>query len=126
MPGSWTLQTVATVPSPDPSLPGSPRDKLNNYFNVNAFQSLGPDLLGSTPRYLTSYRGPGLVNEDGTLMKNFHITEKKYLQLRLEAYSLRNSPQWGLPNTSFGDTSFGQITSASGNRTLQIAAKFYY
>jgi hypothetical protein len=59
-------------------------------------------------------------------MKNFMIRERKSLQVRLEAYSLTNTPQWGLPNTSFGGTTFGQITSASGNRTLQVAAKFYY
>src|SRR5215469_5668812 len=110
----------------DPSLPGSPRDKLNQYFNVNAFQQVGPDIIGSTPRFLSNYRGPGLLNEDATLMKNFNIREHKYVQLRLEAYSVTNSPQWGMPNTSFGDTSFGQITSASGNRSLQVAAKFYY
>ena len=110
----------------DPSLPGSAREKLNQYFNVSAFQQMNPDLLGSTPRYLTSYRGPVLVNEDASLIKNFHITERKYVQLRLEAYSVTNSPQWGTPNTSFGDTSFGQITSASGNRSLQVAAKFYF
>ena len=109
-----------------PSLPGSPRDKLNQYFNVSAFQQVNPDLIGSTPRFLSNYRGPVLVNEDATLMKNFYITERKYVQLRLEAYSLKNSPQWGLPNTSFGDTSFGQITSTTGNRTLQIAMKVYY
>ena len=110
----------------DPSLPGSPRDKLNQYFNVNAFQQVGPDIIGSTPRFLSNYRGPGLLNEDATLMKNFNIREHKYVQLRLEAYSVTNSPQWGMPNTSFGDTSFGQITSATGNRSIQIAAKFYY
>jgi hypothetical protein len=112
----------------DPSMPGSTRDKLNQYLNPNAFQQMGPDLLGSTPRFLANYRAPGLLNEDATLMKNFHITERKYLQLRLEAYSLTNSPQWGMPNTSYapGDNTFGQITSAGGNRTLQIAAKFYY
>ena len=110
----------------DPSMPGSPRDKLNNYFNVSAFQQIGPDLIGSTPRFLSTYRGPSIVNEDATLMKNFNITERKYVQLRLEAYSVTNSPQWGNPNTSFGSTSFGQITSSTGNRAVQIAAKFYY
>ena len=54
------------------------------------------------------------MNEDATLMKNFNIRERKYVQLRLEAYSVTNSPQWGTPNTSFGGTSFGQITSAGG------------
>ena len=59
-------------------------------------------------------------------MKNFNIRERKYVQLRLEAYSVTNSPQWGIPNTSFGSTSFGQITSATGARNLQVAVKFYY
>jgi hypothetical protein len=112
----------------DPSKPGSVRDKLNNYLNVAAFQQVNPDLIGSTPRFLPKYRGPGTVNEDATLMKNFAITESKYLQLRLEAYSVMNSPQWGMPGTSFapGSSSFGQITSSGGNRSVQIAAKFYY
>jgi hypothetical protein len=100
----------------DPSLPGSPREKLNQYFNVNAFQQLGPDLIGSTPRYLTNYRGPSLINEDVSLMKSFHVTEKKYVQLRLEAYSVSNSPQWGLPNTSFGDPSFASAAGAPPRR----------
>jgi hypothetical protein len=69
-----------------------------------------------------------MLNEDLSLLKNFRIREHQYVQLRLEAYSLTNSPQWGMPNTNYapGDNTFGQITSAGGNRTLQIAAKFYY
>jgi hypothetical protein len=110
----------------DPSVPGAVRDKLNNYFNVKAFSTIGPDLIGSTPRFLSNYRGPNLVNEDATLMKNFFIKERKYVQLRLEAYGVTNSPQWGLPSTSFGSTSFGQITSAGGNRSVQVAGKFYF
>ena len=102
------------------------RDKLNNYFNVKAFSTIGPDLIGSTPRFLSNYRGPNLVNEDATLMKNFFIKERKYVQLRLEAYGVTNSPQWGTPSTSFGSTSFGQITSAGGNRSVQVAGKFYF
>ena len=110
----------------NPGTPGPVSGKLNNYFNVNAFTSPDDYTFGSAPRYLSTYRGPALVNEDATLSKNFNIREKKYVQLRLEAYSVTNTPQWGSPNTSFGGTTFGQITSAGGNRTLQVAAKFYY
>ncbi len=110
----------------DPTVPGAVRDKLNNYFNVKAFSTIGPDLIGSTPRFLSNYRGPNLVNEDATLMKNFFIKERKYVQLRLEAYGVTNSPQWGTPNTSFGSTSFGQITTTTGNRSVQVAGKFYF
>ena len=48
------------------------------------------------------------------------------MQLRMEAFSVSNSPQWGNPNTGFGSTTFGQITSAGGARNLQLAVKFYY
>lgn len=50
------------------------------------------------------------------------------MQLRLEAYSATNSPQWNNPGTGFapGSSSFGQISMAGGARTIQIAAKFYY
>jgi hypothetical protein len=110
----------------NPSAAGSVFSRLNNYFNVNAFTTPDDYPFGSAPRYLSTYRGPALINEDATLMKNFVIREKKSIQVRLEAYSVTNSPQWGNPNTSFGGSTFGQITSAGGNRTLQVAAKFYY
>jgi len=105
---------------------GSVFSRLNHYFNVNAFSAPDDFTFGSAPRYLSTYRGPALVNEDATLMKNFVIKERKSVQVRLEAYSVSNSPQWGLPNTSYGSTTFGQITSAGGNRTLQVAGKFYF
>jgi hypothetical protein len=110
----------------DPSMPGPVSGKLNNYFNVGAFQQVGPDLLGSAPRTLPYYRNPGFLNEDATLSKNFNFTERRYVQLRLEAYALTNTPQWRAPNASFGDSAFGQITAAGGARQLQIAAKFYF
>lgn len=110
----------------DPSKSGAVRDKLTSYFNAAAFAQIGPDTIGSTPRFLSNYRGPNLINEDVTLMKNFYVKESKYLQLRLEMYSATNSPQWGVPNTSFGGATFGQITSTTGQRSVQVAAKFYY
>jgi len=83
-------------------------------------------LIGNAPRFLSTYRGPSLINEDATLMKNFYLRDKKYVQLRLEAYSVTNSPQWGLPDTGFGNTTFGQITTSGGNRSVQVAGKFYF
>jgi len=78
----------------NPSMPGSVFSKLNNYFNVDAFTSPDSDVFGSAPRYLSRYRGPSVINEDATLMKNFVFKEKKYLQVRLEAYSV-STRQYG-------------------------------
>ncbi len=105
---------------------GSVPSRLNGYFNASAFGAPDDFTYGSAPRYLSDCRGPGSFTQDATLVKNFYIRERKYVQLRLEAYALSNHPQWGSPNTSFGGTTFGQITSASGARNLQVALKFYY
>lgn len=110
----------------NPCTSGSVSSKLNNYFNADSFNAPDDFTFGSAPRYLPSCRGPALINEDATLVKNFNIRERKYVQLRMEAYSASNTPQWGLPDPNFGSTTFGQITSAGGNRTLQLALKFYY
>jgi hypothetical protein len=110
----------------NPCASGSVFSKRNNYFNLNSFTTPDDYTFGSAPRYLSTCRGPDTVNEDATLLKNFNIRERKYVQLRLEAYAVSNSPQWGNPNTSYGGSTFGQITSAGGNRSLQLAVKFYY
>jgi hypothetical protein len=112
----------------NPCSSGSVSSRLNNYFNVDSFTTPDPYVFGSAPRYLSTCFGPGTINEDASLIKNFTIKEAKSIQIRLEAYHVTNSPQWSDPNTSFGNSSFGQITStvANTNRTLQVAAKFYY
>jgi len=110
----------------DPSQPGSIEDRLNKYFNTAAFSQPAADTFGNAPRTLSNYRGPGLENIDMTLMKNFTMGEQRRLQLRLEAYNATNTPHFGNPNIQVGGTSFGIISSASGARVVQVAAKFYF
>ncbi len=110
----------------NPVTSGSVSGKLNSYFNANPFNAPEDFEFGSAPRYLPSCRGPALVNQDVTLVKNFNIRKRQYVQLKMEAYSPWNTPQWELPNVGFGDTTFGQISTAGGNRTLQLAVKFHY
>lgn len=112
----------------DPSMPGSARDRMNGYFNVAAFSQPDDDVLGTAPRNL-NYRAPGIANADVTAMKNFHFTERKYIQLRGEAYNVTNTPTFGKPNSAFGSSSFGVISGYAGGRgarTVQLAIKFYY
>jgi hypothetical protein len=110
----------------DPCTSGAVSGRLTSYFNAKSFNAPDDFAFGSAPRYLSTCRGPALVNDDVSLVKNFNIRERKYVQLRMEAYSATNTPMWGLPDTNFGSNTFGQITTSSGNRTLQLAVKFYY
>jgi hypothetical protein len=106
----------------------SVHDRLDDYFNVKAFADVAPDTYGSAPRTLPNYRAPGIKSGDITLSKSFAIQEHKSLQLRLESYNFTNTPQFDVPNSDFGDPGFGTISNTKDgtNRTLQLAAKFYF
>jgi hypothetical protein len=89
--------------------------------------SVNPALFGpsSTPgeysafvylRNTTSYQFDMSVNKDVRINERFRLT------LRAVALNFLNHPFFPLANTSPTSTSFGQITSASGNRTVQLRA----
>ena len=49
------------------------------------------------------------------------------LQLRLDAFSVFNRPQFSNPSASISSAAtVGNLTSASGNRTVQIGAKLQF
>ena len=71
--------------------------------------------------------GPGRINWDFSLFKNFPITEKWNLQFRSEFFNLFNTPQFGLPNASIGSPAAGVITSLAGpNRQVQFALRLAF
>ncbi|MBI3280883.1 MAG: carboxypeptidase regulatory-like domain-containing protein [Acidobacteria bacterium] len=110
----------------DPAMPGSVRQRLDNYFNLAAFSRPAADTYGSAPRTL-SYRTPGFSNADLTLGKRFFIREEDAIEVRLEAFNAFNGVAFGPPNASFGATTFGQINNyASGfsARQVQIAIRY--
>ena len=113
----------------DPSTSGSPSERIDAYFNPAAFSRPAPDTYGTAPRTLPNYRTFGIRNGDTTLMKNFAIREQKSVQLRMEAYNLTNTPSFGRPNSTFGNSTFGIISGYApgrGPREMQVGVKFYY
>src|SRR5262245_17472870 len=111
----------------DPRMPGSVKDRLNQYFNVAAFSRPAPDTFGSMGRTLPNYRSPGIRNADAAIFKNIRFTESSYVQLRLEAFNITNTATFATPHMSYGATNFGVIdtyATARGPRELQVAVKF--
>ena len=80
------------------------------------FGNLGPNVIS----------GPGMWNMDLSLFRSFRIAEKLTLELRGESFSVINTPQWGNPDTNISNTTFGYITGAGGNRTVQLATKIIF
>jgi hypothetical protein len=45
-------------------------------------------------------RGPGVVNTDVSVSRDFSVTERIKLQFRFESFNFANTPHFGLPGTN--------------------------
>jgi Carboxypeptidase regulatory-like domain/TonB dependent receptor len=111
----------------DPYVGGSIKSRLNNYFNQSVFSQTPNYAFGNVGRFLPNVRLPGVHNLDASLFKSFRPIERLSFQIRAEAYNFTNSPTWGGPGTTVNNpATFGIVTSESGNRTMQMAAKLIF
>lgn len=75
------------------------------------------------------FRGPWFNGLDGSLMKNFRITEAVKLQLRFEALNLDNHPNFDGIVTNLNSANFGKAQLLVGNapsRRLQLGARIQF
>lgn len=110
----------------DGNIPDS-QQSLDRYWDVNAF--VLPPL--TAPRHTTSGRnillGPGIINWDVGLFKNFQFAESKRLEFRYEAFNAFNHPNWGAPSSNAeAPAVFGRITSAADPRISQVVLKLVF
>jgi hypothetical protein len=115
--------------SGDPNLPHDKRNVLA-YFNTAAFSTPG-DQQGSVYVYGDAGRnivtGPGFINVDASLAKEFALESRYKLQIRAEAFNGMNSVHYKNPDGDMGSPTFGQINSTMGDqRRAQLAAKFIF
>jgi hypothetical protein len=101
------------------------------WFSASSFAAPAARTFGNVGRNFLS--GPGFFNLDAALSKSIRFTERCNLDLRLEAFGATNTPQFFFaPNggtaagTTLGSASFGNVTSATGGRQLQLGAKFNF
>ena len=96
-------------------------------FNTALFSLPALGQLGSAaPR---SFYGPGIENFDVALLKNLHLSESRWFELRLETFNTPNHAQFfgaAAVNGNISSPSFGHIVSAQPPRLIQLAAKFYF
>jgi hypothetical protein len=83
-----------------------------------------PGVLGSLGRYYLN--GPSNFGLDMNLIKRIRIDESRSFEMRATAIDILNTPQWGNPTTDINSTSFGRITSASGNRIMVIELRINF
>ena len=84
-----------------------------------------PGLLDNAGRNLIW--GPGRTNLDVSVSRRFYMPwEGQSLQFRFESFNFTNTPAFGRPNTAFGGSNVGKITSADEPRRIQFGLKYVF
>ena len=98
---------------------------IAQYFNAAAFAAPANFTFGDAAYNLLW--GPGQQSWDIGLAKNVPLRERSNLQLRVDAFSVFNHPTFGNPNGDISNSAaVGRITTAGGNRTIQLGAKLSF
>jgi hypothetical protein len=71
-------------------------------------------------------QGPGFVNVDVSLLKDFRLAESVRLQFRAEVFNVANHANFGLPIADLASPNFGRILSASQARLTQFGLKLIF
>ncbi|MGH9839430.1 MAG: hypothetical protein ACREEM_11675, partial [Blastocatellia bacterium] len=144
--GGWQINGINTFQTGLPFTPtansatvntgtGSRPDRIGNgtlsngtvdrWFDTSAFATPAQFTYGNSGRNILY--GPGRVNFDFSLFKEFRITEGLKLQFRTEFFNLFNTPQFDLPNAAIGAGNAGTITAIVGTpRQIQFGLKLVF
>ena len=101
-----------------PAKGGSP------WFSQSSFVQPTGVRFGSSGRNTLS--GPNFFNADASLFKLFNFTERVKAELRAEAFSVTNTPQFNNPTTDVSNSNYGYITGAGGGRGMQLGVKIAF
>ncbi len=85
--------------------------RLSPYYDPTAFRPVTEVRFGTTGRNIL--RGPGLVNLDLGLFRQFGVTERVKVQFRAEAFNISNTPHFANPSGNASGTGFLTITSVN-------------
>lgn len=99
----------------------------DRWFDTSAFVFPAQYVQGNAGRNILT--GPGTVSTDLSLQRNFRlpIREGSRVEFRAEAFNVFNTPQFGQPGATLGNSNFGIITdTARPNRQLQLGLKILF
>ncbi|MBI3684095.1 MAG: TonB-dependent receptor [Acidobacteria bacterium] len=96
----------------------------SKWFDITPFSQPVTGTFGNVG--IGTVRGPGLGRFDLSIQKYFAVTERYKLEVRGEAYNLTNTPTFNSPARNVTGATFGEISSAQGERSWQMALKMYF
>ena len=111
----------------NPTLHGSVTGRLNKYFDTSQFSYNAPFTFGNTPRLMPDLYQPGMDDWNMSLFKKFDIHDSIKMEFRAESFNTFNRVQFGPPDTTINDSTFGQISYQQNSpRTLQLGLRLVF
>ena len=106
---------------------GAIDQRLLSYFDQTVFSQAPNFSFGSVARFSPDLRNPSTFNLDFSVFKNFVLKEKLTTQFRMESFNFFNHPTWAAPGNNITNPgTFGIITAANGNRSIQLALRINF
>jgi hypothetical protein len=94
------------------------------WFDTSAFARPTGAGFGSVGR--NTMRGPGVVNLDLSLFRDFKISERFNLQFRAEAFNISNTPHFSNPEEDINSSNFGTIQSTQSAEAMGRSREFRF
>ncbi len=92
------------------------------WFDTTAFAPVTEVRFGNVGR--NTMRGPGVVDMDLSLFRNFQFTEQLRLEFRAESFNLSNTPHFSNPASGVQSADFGRILSTQTADVLGRSREF--
>jgi hypothetical protein len=97
---------------------------LGGWFNTAAFAVQPAGTFGNLGR--NTIYGPGAINWDMSLSRQFHFKERWRLDFRADFFNIMNHANWSNPTTSNTSSTFGEITGFGSPRNIQFSTKLFF
>jgi hypothetical protein len=107
----------------NPNLPADQR-AITAWFNTAAFLQPAAYTFGNAGTGIE--RGPGLVDVDFSVLRNFRVGERIHAEFRGEFFNAINHTNLGNAGAAFGSPTFGVISSAGPARQIEAGARILF
>lgn len=97
----------------------------NFWFNPAAFVAPAANTFTSQHNR-NIFRAPGVMNFNAGLQKRFNTFEQQYFTFRFEAFNFPNHPNLSAPDTNPTSSTFGRVTSKTGQRSMQASLRYTF
>ena len=97
-------------------------------LNRSAFVQTPDFSLANSPVFFPSLRNPGQFTTDASILKKFQLSDNaaRYFEVRVEALNILNHPVFGQIIKDPASPVFGGINGKTGQRVMQLGARFFF